>query len=75
MPSTDRKLELQANDIDVSTVSQTTAYWADLASPVASETTECSNGLIYTDQYFKHSNVSTRKQLVIFNEINMAAVM
>jgi len=26
MPSTDRKLELQANDIDVSTVSQTTAY-------------------------------------------------
>jgi len=26
MPSTDRKLELQAND-DVSTVSQTTAYW------------------------------------------------
>jgi len=46
MPSTDRKLELQANDIDVSTVSQTTAYWTDLASPVASEKTECSNGLM-----------------------------
>jgi len=27
MPSTDRKLELQANDNDVLTVSQTTAYW------------------------------------------------
>jgi len=27
MPSTDRKLELQANDNDVSTVLQTTAYW------------------------------------------------
>jgi len=27
MPSTDRKLELQTNDNDVSTVSQTTAYW------------------------------------------------
>jgi len=26
MPFTDRKLELQANDIDVSTVSQTTVY-------------------------------------------------
>jgi len=36
MPSTDRNLELQANNIDVSTVSQTTAYWTDLASPVAS---------------------------------------
>jgi len=37
MLSTDRKLQLQANDIDVSTVSQTTAYWTDLASPVASD--------------------------------------
>jgi len=27
MPSTDRKLELQANDNDVSTFSQTTTYW------------------------------------------------
>jgi len=27
MPSTVRRLELQANNNDVSTVSQTTAYW------------------------------------------------
>ena len=35
----------------------------------------CTYLLIYTDQYFKHSNASTRKQLVIFNEIKMAVVM
>jgi len=45
MPSTDRKLELQAKNISVSTLSQTTAYWTDVASPVASEMTERSNGL------------------------------
>jgi hypothetical protein len=35
----------------------------------------CTYLLTYTDQYFKHSNVSTRKQLVFFNEIKMVAVV
>jgi hypothetical protein len=44
MPSTDRKLELQANDINVSTVSQP-AVSTDLASPAVSQTAVCFNGL------------------------------
>jgi len=44
MPSTDRKLELQAKDIDVSTASQP-AVSTDLASPAVSQTAVCFKGL------------------------------